>query len=802
MRRRYTHNLRLIWILLALSLCLVVGPIPEAKAQSVSIVELKFEGLRRVEADAVKLILNSRTGFAFSREKVSSDIKAIYGMGYFSDIAVFTEEVSPGKVRLIYKVVEKPAVRKILVEGNDNVSDDDIKEVIDIKPFTILSESKIKRNVQKIRDHLTEKGYFLAEVKYRVEKTSKSEVTVVFEIVENAKVEVRSIKFVGNKNIDADILRGSMATRVGDWISFLTDGGTYREEVFEIDLLRLSSQYFDRGYINVKVGSPDVEISPDRRYLYISINIDEGDQFRIGKLGFSGDFSKDEDHKDSIASKEGEIFNRTILGQDLLKLKAIFEDKGYAYANLTPLTSIDAEKKTVSLTFDAQQGEKVYYERINVIGNTKTRDKVIRRELRIFEGELTSSGLRDLSQRRVQALGYFEKVEVKTRKGTSDNQQIVDVEVKEKATGTFQIGAGFSSQESFIATAQISQQNFLGHGQLVSLSASLSALRQLFQFRFVEPYLLDTEWTLSMNAFNTETQFRSFLRTSSGGELSLGHPITDDIRGFLAYKLEFVRSRGADGLIFQPAFASLNNSGRISSLGTTITYDTRNNRLFPSDGTYVAGSVDVSDTLLGATETRAFQKYRLFSRNYFPLPFGFVGKFAARLGFINTLSQIGLSPSEKFIMGGINTIRGYAPFSIGPARMATRNDRGTNLYDPYSSTVSFVEGGNKEVLFNVELEFPLFAAAGIRGVLFADAGNVYAEDENLFYLDGRAREPLLEQLPFDPSSLPAGMFWSVGFGFRWFSPIGPLRFEWGIPLTRRPTDDTGPLFEFSIGNVF
>ena len=622
-------------------------------------------------------------------------------------------------------------------------------------------------------------------------------------MVENAKVEVRKIQFIGNKSIDSETLKGSMATREGDWLSFLSDSGTYREEVFEIDLLRVSSQYFDRGYINVKLGSPDVEISADRRQLYITITVDEGEQYHVGAIGFSGDFSKDpKTSKTSLNTKEGSVFNRTLLGQDLLALKTGFEDKGYAYANITPLTSIDADKRTVSVTFDAQQGQKVFYERINVIGNTKTRDKVIRRELRIYEGELTASSLRQISQRRVQALGYFEKVEVKTRKGSRDNLQVVDVEVKEKATGTFQIGAGFSSQESFIATAQISQQNFLGHGQLVSLSASISALRQLFQFRFVEPYLLDSKWTLSLNAFNTETQFRSFLRTSSGGELSLGHPITDDIRGFLAYKLEFVRSRGADGLIFQPAFASLNSSGRISSLGGTLTYDTRNNRLFPSAGTYIAGSVDVSDTWLGASSSRAFQKYRVFARYYHPLPFGIVGKIVGRFGYINSLSPLGLSPSEKFIMGGINTIRGYSPFSIGPTRMATRNDRGTRLYDPYSNTVSFVEGGNKETLFNFEIEFPIFEAAGIKGVLFADAGNVFAEDENVFYLDGKVRDPSIEEAPFDPADLPAGLFWSVGFGFRWFSPIGPLRFEWGIPLTRRPTDDVGPLFEFSIGNAF
>ena len=271
---------------------------------------------------------------------------------------------------------------------------------------------------------------------------------------------------------------------------------------------------------------------------------------------------------------------------------------------------------------------------------------------------------------------------------------------------------------------------------------------------------------------------------------------------FLTYTLEFVQSKGAEGTRLQPAFAALNNSGRISSLRGTISYDTRNNRLFPSDGMFHSASVEVSDTFFGSSDSRAYQRYRLFSRYYHPLPWGVVGKIAGRFGFINSVSPQGLSPSEKFIMGGINSVRGFLPFSIGPSRRAARNDRGTNLYDPQTDTFTFIEGGNKELLFNLEFEFPIFEEVGIKGVVFADAGNVYAEEENLFYIGNKVREPQVDNAIFDPKSLPLGLFWSVGFGFRWFSPIGPLRFEWGIPLTRRPDDGKGPLFEFSIGNAF
>lgn len=776
------------------------------------VASIRFEGLKRVEPAAVRLVMTNREGRPFRPEAISDDIKAIYGMGYFEDVKAYREDGPNDSVRLIFVVTEKPAVRKVLIVGNDDVSDDDVKDVVDIRPFTIYSEAKVKRNVQKIKDLYSEKGFYLAEVTSKTEKAGASEVNIVFTIDENAKVEVRQIRFVGNKNLPADLLKTGLITQEGNFLSFLSGAGTYRKDAFQVDILRITSHYFDRGYINVKVDTPDTEISADRKYVYITITIEEGQQYSIGNLEFSGDLlgMEPDELEDDLEIEEGEIFNRTKLGQDLLKLKTRYEDLGYAYANITPVTAIDTDKRLIDLTFQIDKGEKVYYERINVVGNTKTRDKVVRRELRIYEGELTSASKRDISRRRVMALGYFERVDIKTRRGSKDNLQIVDIEIKEKATGTFQIGAGFSSAENFIATAQIAQDNFLGRGQSVALSAQISSLRQLFQFRFTEPYFYDTEWTFSFNAFNTETQFRQFLRSSTGGDITFGHPITDDIRLFLTYSLEFVQSRGSDGFASQPSFAALNNRGRISSLRATVTYDTRDNRLFPTDGMFHSISAEVSSPALGASDTRAFQRYRGFSRFYRPLFLGFIGKLSIRGGYLNGTSDIGLSPSEKFIMGGINTLRGYLPFTIGPERRALRNPRGNRGLDYQSESFVFTEGGNKEFLANFEIEFPIFQAVGIRGVLFLDAGNVFAEDENFFYLGDKVRDPQIDNPEFLYQDLPLGLFWSVGFGFRWFSPIGPLRFEWGIPLTRRVrrvgsgllTDDPGPLFEFSIGNSF
>ena len=798
----------------------VGAPDPEAVAGR-DVAAIRFEGLRRVDDATVRLVLGSRQGRPLSLAQVAEDLRAVYGMGFFRDVQVYAEPTSDGQVELVFVLSEKPAVRAVEVVGNEGVSDDDIEEIIDIRPFTILDEAKVGRNRQKIADLYSEQGYYLAEVEQSIERVSADEVDVVFTVLENAKIEVRSVSFVGNQAVPDEVLEGSIATREGNLLSFLTDAGTYKKTDFEIDLLRIQSVYYDRGYVNVRVDTPDVEISADRKYVYITIRVEEGEQFRVGEVGVTGDTDVVGDPENLliwVSTKEGEVFNRSKLGEDLEALKTTYENLGYAYANVTPLTSVDPETRTIDISFDIQKGSKVYYERIDIVGNTKTRDKVIRRELRIYEGELTSATLRDISERRVNALGFFETVEIRTRRGSADDLQIAEVEIKEKATGTFQVGAGFSSAENFIATAQIQQDNFLGRGQTLQLSAQISSLRQLFQVRFTEPYFLDTEVTLSLNAFNTETQFRSFLRSATGGDVTVGYPITDDIRAFMTYSLEFVQSRGSDGGFPQPTLFSLNNSGRISSLRGTLTYDTRNNRLFPSQGMFHSFSAEFSESFLGASDNRTFQRYRGFLRFYKPLPLGAVGKISIRGGLLNSTATQDLSPSEKFILGGINSLRGYLPFTVGPESKAPINDEGSERLDQKDVSTVFIEGGNKEIVINAELEIPVFQEVGIRGVLFLDAGNVYAEEENFFYAGGPVRgsacrdgqeitfndgrQTVCRNAGFDPRDLPLGLLWSVGFGFRWFSPIGPLRFEWGIPLTRRPTDDPGPLFEFSIGNSF
>lgn len=734
---------------------------------------IRVEGNRRVEAAAIQNALVTKVGDRLSLSRVQEDLRRLWQLGFFSDVQVLSDE---DERVLIVRVQEKPAVREVKVRGNKELSDDDLKEIVDIKPFSILNMAAVRRNAKKLQEKYVEKGYFLAEVKPKVEELLNNEVNVYFDANEHAKVEVKRIGFTGNKKVSSDDLKGVMQTSEGGFLSFLTSAGTFREEVFQRDLAALQALYYDRGFIHVRIGQPKVSLSADRRFIYIDVPITEGEQYTIGKIDFSGDLLRDKaELRKRMSVESGELFNRSKLQQDIMALTEVYYDEGYAYANISPLTSVDPDKRIVDLTFDVQKGEQIYIERIEISGNHKTRDKVIRRELRIYEGELFSgSGLRQ-SRQRVTALGFFENVDVTYKKGSAENTLVVNVEVKEKPTGTFQVGLGFSSFESFLLTAQISQNNLFGWGQTASLAAQISSLRNLIQLSFLDPYFFDSNWIFSFNFFRQELDYFGFVRGSTGGDITWGYHLTPDLMLHLGYAAEQV-SVEASGGTSDILLANRFRDGFSSALRLTLNYDKRNNRLFPTKGHYESFTVEHSPSWLGATFQ--YTRYLANARFYQPIYGGLVFKAQGTLGYIQGDD---IPISELFFLGGINSVRGYMLRSVSPTVNV-----GSEA-SPDATTRRFAVGGNKQAYFNFELEFPIFEKVGIRGVAFYDMGNVYADNERFF-------SPRSEKLPL-------GMRHSVGVGFRWFSPIGPLRFEWGIPLNRRPEDESYQ-FEFTIGNFF
>jgi outer membrane protein insertion porin family len=768
---------------------------------------VQFRGNRKVEDDAIRVQLLSKPGTLLDAAKLREDLRAMWKMGFFADITVEGEVGTSGALTLTFAVKEKPAIRKVLIAGNDDMGLDKINEVIDLELDAIVDISKVKKNREKIADLYVQKGFYLATVDYEVKPVNEAEVDVWFKIDEKAKVKIREVQFIGNNNISDDELRGSIATRRADALSFLNDSGTYNQEAFERDLLLVSAHYWDRGYANVKVGTPQLRLSRDKQYMYLSIPVDEGPIFSIGAVNFKGDLiGGAPKNLEKVKIRAGMTFSRTRIAEDRENLSAFYQDQGYAYANVLPLTKVDLDKRTISLTFEVSRGKRAYFERINIRGNSKTRDKVIRREMKISEGELFNNTNLEVSKRRIMALGFFENVVISTKRGSSDEFVEVNVEVSERPTGTFQIGAGFSSVENFIAQAQISQNNLFGRGQTLALQAQISSLRQLFLLRFVEPYFLDTSWTFAFDLYNQSRGFGSFYRNASGGTLTWGYPLSYEARAFLTYKLEDVSiTTGSGGIaslgavsapIASTQVANLFRGGVTSSVRGSLSWDSRNNRLFPTGGWYHSIFAEYASQYTGSENK--FVRWGGFARHYRPIWGPFVLKINAELGVTTSTDPLGVPISERYLVGGIYNIRGYAPLSLGP-KLRTQNPG-----DVGQSLSSLPLGGNMQIIWNSEVEFPLFKKVGISGVVFYDMGNAYNLEDR--YCSGLQRKNAQISIKFDPcfraaESLTTGLRKSVGFGFRWISPIGPLRFEWGIPLDAQVNED--PLvFEFTIGNFF
>ena len=521
---------------------------------------------------------------------------------------------------------------------------------------------------------------------------------------------------------------------------------------------------------------------------------------RIGKVDFTGELL---DHRPELEfllqSRPGDIFQRSRVAHDLFAVGDVYRDLGYAYANVTPMTNLDPKARTLDLVFDVQPGQKVTFERIEISGNTKTRDKVIRRELRIYEGELYGASIIKISKQRVTALGYFETVEITTKKGSADDKIVATIEVKEKSTGTFQIGAGFSSYESFILTGQISQNNFFGWGQTLSLQVQWSAIRQLGQIQFVEPYFFDTKWTFAFDLYATDSFYTNFSRKAVGGSLTWGYELSglawlwpwtrhlEDIRIFGTYTNEYVNVTSAvQDLLLYNRF----RSGTTSAIRLSLQWDKRDNRLFPTAGIFLALSAEYAPPILApkwlfGESVNLFSRYTADLRWYKPIAGGLVFRSRLLVGAIFAWDQAHPIPiSELYYIGGINTVRGYRLFDIAPRTLVGIAP------SPDAPLHTLAIGGNKELVLNFELEYPLLEKLGIRGVVFFDMGNAFAP--------GAWTDPAVSW----------SLYKSWGFGFRWLSPIGPLRFEWGIPLNRRRDPVTGawldqPLdFQFTIGNFF
>lgn len=790
------------------------------KARGLTIVRIDVEGNRRVTKEDILTYLRERVGQTFAPEALTSDVRELWNAGFFDDIEVDLDKSDAG-VTLRFFVRERPNISEVVFEGNSEIDEEDLSEAVEVKANTILSQPAVRRSIQKIRDMYAERGFFLAEVKSEIVPQKNNEVSVKLSITEHGQVSVRRITFIGNHSVPDEELRELMFTGNAGFFAF-GSGGPYRQDAFERDIAVISALYYDRGYLQVSISTPRVMLTPDRNGIEVSITIDEGPRYRIRQLRVY-ERGKDGTEVDPIGgrrrlrnmvrAKPGDYFNRAELLEDLQTVRTLYRDHGYANVEANPQTRLDQERHEVDIVVPVERGPLVYFERIEVRGNSKTRDKVIRRELEVEEGELFHETRLEKSKRRITALGFFERVDISTEEGSAPDKMQVNIEVTERPTGTFQVGAGFSSIENFIATAQVQQANLFGNGQSLSLQAQVSGLRQLIDLRFYEPYFLDSDFSASIDLFDQLRIYNDFSESTRGGSLTFGYPIVEpELSASVAYTAELndVSTQTSTTILGQTSgtsvfrqlpLANLFNDGFTSSVRPALTFDTRDNRLFPTAGVYIRASTELASSSFASDNE--FLRHRGIARFYYPLGSGFVAKLNMEGGHVTSPNQDGVPIFARFFLGGILDVRGFRFRSLGPRVPLTQYTDPNSSPIPYGANI----GGNLMYFQNLELEFPIIDKVGIRGVLFTDAGNSWNLEENYCKTAGQGAiagqgTVFRETSPcFDGLSSLAALRTSYGFGIRWFSPLGPLRFEWGFPFAPLPYEETS-VFEFTIGNFF
>ncbi|MFC1641428.1 outer membrane protein assembly factor BamA [Myxococcota bacterium] len=779
------------------------------------IVSILVAGNRRVSTRDILSYLHLRVGRSFAPETLTQDVRELWNSGFFEDIEVDLERGDQG-VTLRFVVRERPNIRGVEFEGNEEIDDEDLLEAIGVKSDTILSRPAVGRAVQKIRDLYAEKGYFLAEVEPEVTPQRHNEVTVKFVVREHRQVSVRRITIIGNEHISTEELRSTMYTGATGILSF-GSGGPYRQDAFERDIAMISALYYDRGFLEVSVNTPRIMLTPDRSGVEISVTLNEGPRYRVRQLrvyerGTNGEEVEPINGRrylrNMVRSRAGDYFNRAELLEDLGAVRTLYRDHGFANVEADPDTRLHPDTREVDVFVPVVRGPLVRFERIEIRGNSKTRDKVVRREMVVKEGEPFHETNLEESRRRITALGYFERVDLSTEQGSAPDRINVFVEVAERATGTFQLGVGFSSLENFIATAQVQQANIFGRGQMLSLQGQISGLRRLVDLRFIEPYFLDSRFSTSVNLFIQDRTYNDFAQLSRGGSLTFGYQLIEPyLIASLTYNgsqedvstertTTFLSSTTSYVSVFhQLPLANLFNDGFTSSLRPALTYDTRDDRLFPTSGLYLYASSELASRWFGSENQ--FLKHRFTGRFYYPLLGPLVLKFNAEAGHVTSPVREGVPIFARFFLGGIYDVRGFEYQSIGPRLPLTSSTDPNSAPIPSGATI----GGNLMYYQNLELELPLIEAVGIRGVVFTDAGNAWNLEQN--YCDAAQGNPLpgVQKPCFDGLSTLTRLRTSWGFGLRWFSPMGPLRFEWGFPFKPLATEETYK-FEFTIGNFF
>ena len=725
--------------------------------------EVRIEGAQRIEADTIRSYLSIKVGDPISPRALDDSLKKLFATGLFADVIIRQEATA-----VIVRVVENPIINRIAFEGNKRVTDKVLNDEIKLRPRLVYTRARVQSDVQRIIDIYRRSGRFAATVEPKAIQLPQNRVDIVFEIKEGPLTGIRRITFVGNERYSDSQLRDVIQTKESAWYRFLSSDDSYDPDRLTFDRERLRRYYLAHGYADFRVVSAVAELSPDREGFFITFTIEEGERYKFGKIDVSTALRnlKREELLPLLSIKDGDWYDADAVEKVIKALTDAVGNRGYAFVDVRPRVQRNHEKRTIAVTFNIEEGPRVYVERIDITGNVRTIDPVIRREFDLVEGDAFNSSKLDRARRRIRNLGYFSKVDINNVPGSAPDKTVIKVDVQEKSTGELSFGAGFSTTSGPLGDVSIRERNLLGRGQDLLLRTQIGTRLTDSQLSFTEPYFLDRRLSAGYDAFRTTRDLRresSYDRKSLGTGLRLGYELSEQLGQRWQYRV----SRDTVSNV-QPgasiAIVEQAGSAVTSSIGQTLYYDTRDNRQDPSDGFYSQWSSDFA----GVGGSVHYVRNRVSATQYFPLPGQLVASVGAGGGYIFGLNE-DVRLIDRFFLGG-NSLRGFANFGVGPRDVATRDAVGGKWFYDGSVQVAFPLGLPDEL--------------GLRGRVFSDLGSVGSTD---------AQGPSI----VDDPTLRA----SVGLGIAWRSPFGPVSLDLARPVLKEDFDRT-ELLRFNFGTRF
>lgn len=726
--------------------------------------QIRIEGTQRIEPATVLTYMDTAAGDEFDPDKLDTSLKNLFGTGLFADVSFYQEGND-----LVVVVVENPIINQIAFEGNKKVKDADLANEISLRQRNVLTRTKVQGDVERIQDIYRIGGRFSADIQPKIIKRDQNRVDLVFEINEGPQTLISRMSFIGNKRYDDSQLQKVVRSKEDRWWRFWSGDDKYDPDRLAYDRELLRKFYLDHGYADFRVESAIAELSPDRKNFFVTYTLDEGVRYRVDKINLvsnvpslvPGGYNK------YVTFEKGDWYKASEIEKTISKLTTELESRQFSFIDIRPTVERNRETRTIDVTFTFNEGQKVFVENININGNVRTIDEVIRRELGFAEGDPFNIAKLKKSEQNLKDLAFFETATAKPAPGSTPDRTNIDVTVAEKSTGELSLGAGFSTTDGALGNFSVREKNFLGKGQELSFSTTLAAKRTEFDLSFTEPYFLKRDLSAGFDIFHVTRDFQdesSYDSKRSGGALRLGYPLADKWRQYLSYY--FARTE-IDNVPTTASIYIQQQEGKrtVSALTQRITYDSTDSRQDPTEGLLARFDTEVA----GLGGDAKYGKVKLGGTYYYPVVDKWVLSVLGEAGLIESWGGDTVRINERFYLGG-NNLRGFASGGIGPRDIATDD----------------ALGGNQFYRGSVELEFPsgLPEDLGVRFHVFSDFGSVSQLD-----VSGPG--------VVDDGSIRS----SAGAGIAWKSPMGPVRADIAFPITKEDYDET-ELFQFSFGTRF